>query len=253
MKSSRELIQEAKAYRFNPKIPLKLYLKTCVGILDKAQQSVQCGDTELAFMFYYRYVDLCTNKLSRHPQYLTTNVNMDSELQLYRQEYLQLMKLEVPAVIKLVEDLQIQIDRDYCKHQLSLAKNIAKPNKINIVDPLDNTIDMNHHPKIYVKDGKTSNIKYPLLPPTFNEHRFNQSLEFFSPIPTRSIDNNNNQNNSNYLIMGNTNNTSNDTYLSTSSSLLGQDNTNESNNSDPNSSSCMLHYPELPQLSFPTY
>lgn len=240
MKSSRELIQEAKDYQFNPKIPLKLYLKTCVGILDKAQMSVQCGDTELAFMFYYRYVDLCTNKLSRHPQYLTSNTNLDSEVQLYREEYLQLMKLEVPAVLKLLEDLQTQINRNYCKHQLSLAKNIAKSNKTNTLHSINNTNERRYHSRVIGYDSMDSDIKCPLLPPAFNEHRLNQSLDFFKPVLTRGVDNNNGNNNND------------DSHINAHTNVLDHVNSNESDNSNPNDSSRMFHYPELPQLSFPT-
>lgn len=239
MKSSRELIQEAKDYQFNPKIPLKLYLKTCVGLLDKAQMSVQRGDTELAYMFYYRYVDLCTNKLSKHPQYLINNINLDSEIQLYKQEYLQLMKLEVPAVLKLLEDLQIYIDKTYCKHQLSLAKNIAKSNKINTHDPINNKNEGRYHLRMVNDDNANSDIKYPLLPPTFNEHRFNQSLEFFKPVPVRNAHDNNSDSSSN-------------SHINVTANMLDHVKSNRSNNSDSNNSSRMFHYPELPQLSLPT-
>ncbi|CAL9733641.1 regulator of free ubiquitin chains 1 [Monosporozyma servazzii] len=238
MKSSRQLIQDAKDYRFNPIIPLKIYLKTCVGILDKAQMSVQCGDSEMAFMFYYRYVDLCTNKLARHPQCLS-KANKDPEIQLYKQEYLQLIKLEVPAVLKLIEDLQKQIDRQYNKHQLSLAKNIAKPT---------NSV-LNHHLDKINNNMETSSqddtIKYPFLPNTFNEHRFNQSLAYFNTNLTHNNNNNNNNNTNTTTTNNQNNNNSPNTYS------RGNNNTKQENN--PNNETPIFHYPELPHLSFPTF
>lgn len=66
MKSSKQLVQDAKDYRFNPAIPLRIYLKTCIGILEKAQCAFQANDLSLSFIYYFRYVDLLTNKLSRH-------------------------------------------------------------------------------------------------------------------------------------------------------------------------------------------
>lgn len=229
MKSSRQLIQDAKDYRFNPIIPLKIYLKTCVGLLDKAQMSVQCGDSEMAFMFYYRYVDLCTNKLARHPQCLA-KMDMDPEIQLYRQEYLQLIKLEVPAVLKLIEELQKQIDREYNKHQLSLAKNIAKPTKKTISKTHDNIMEHN---------SQDDTIKYPLLPKSFNEHRFNQSLAFFNPNLTQNNSTNNHNNNTqDHNTKKHNNNNNNNTRKQA----------NNSTNENPS-----FRYPESPQLSFPTF
>lgn len=243
MKSSRQLIQEAKDYRFNPIIPLKIYLKTCVGILDKAQLSVQQGNDEMAFLFYYRYVDLCTSKLARHPQCLSKTV-LDQEVQLYKQEYLQLIKLEVPAVLRLIEDLQQKIDKEYNKHQLSLAKNIAKSNKVINNSDKRST----NHRGISPSNNENSNIQYPLLPKTFNEQRFNQSLAFFNPHKTDSS-NNNSSSNSN-------------SQRNNSPSRLNNDNINTHNNNDTNTTNNnngsnntapLFHYPELPQLSFPTF
>lgn len=246
MKSSRQLIQDAKDYRFNPMIPLKIYLKTCVGILDKAQMSVQCGDSEMAFMFYYRYVDLCTNKLARHPQCLSKG-NTDPEIQLYKQEYLQLIKLEVPAVLKLIEDLQKQIDRQYNKHQLSLAKNIAKPTK-NLIN--------NRNDKTYSnaignmeRSSQDDTIKYPFLPKTFNEHRFNQSLAFFNTTLAHENSNTNNNNNNN------NNNNHNHNHSNNNNSNINQATNNDTTKQETNSNNetPIFHYPELPHISFPTF
>lgn len=160
MKSTGQLRNEAVDYRFTPGTPLRIYLKVCVGILDKAQIAFQNGDQVMAYILYYRYVDLCTNKLSKHPEYTS---NSSPELSLYRQEYLQLIKLEVPAVFKIIEDLQLQIDMEYNKHQLSLAKNIAKPKCQNNKDQA----------RIDTQVQLTSK-----LPSTFNEHNFNQTISF---------------------------------------------------------------------------
>ncbi|CCC70222.1 hypothetical protein NCAS_0E01520 [Naumovozyma castellii] len=168
MKSSTQLASEAKDYAFNPAIPLRIYLKTCVNILDKAQSAFQIGDRQMAYLFYFRYVDLCTNKLSRHPDFLTKS--LDQEYLLYKQEYLQLIKLEVPAVFKIIEDLQKQIDNDYKKHQLSLARNIAKPT---------------HH--LNQINNMEENESFKTLPQNFNENRFNQSISFLNEISSPSL------------------------------------------------------------------
>ncbi|GAX71751.1 hypothetical protein SCKG_4852 [Saccharomyces cerevisiae] len=95
MKSSKQLVQDAKDYRFNPAIPLRIYLKTCIGILEKAQCAFQANDLSLSFIYYFRYVDLLTNKLSRHPELLRMDASSSSSSS---------------------------------KLQTSLANNIAKPN-----------------------------------------------------------------------------------------------------------------------------
>ncbi|CCF57355.1 hypothetical protein KAFR_0C03630 [Kazachstania africana CBS 2517] len=204
MKSSVQLIQEAQNYRYNPSIPLRIYLKTCIGLLDKAQLNFQNNDNSMAFMFYYRYMDLVTNKLSTHQEYMSS---VDS---LHRREYLQLIKLEVPCVLKIIEDLQETIDDNYKKHELSLAKNIAKAKPTQL----------------------THQTTYETLPSTFNERRFNQSLNF---LHSQTTFNNNTTTNNNSMNNNNSNNNN-----SNNSNI--QDNSNE-----------MYHYPELPQLSYSSF
>lgn len=230
MLSSLQLAQEAKDYNFNTAIPLRIYLKTCVGILDKAQLSFQSGDIAMSFKYYYRYVDLCTNKLSKHPEFLISGKpNSDPELKLYRQEYLQLIKLEVPAVLRIIEDLKKKIDLDWEKHQVSLARNIAR-------SPMNHTHNNNNN-NILLETKKDKTI----LPPTFNEHNFQQSLAFLqnSSINTSSV--NSKPINPEKLVRK-TSNSSNTASATTSEA-----------NTDANHSTALNHYPELPQLSFLTF
>lgn len=161
MKSTSELNNEALDYKFFPGTSLKVYLRACVGILEKAQLAFQSGDLQKSYVFYVRYVDLCTNKLSRHPEYLGTSGDRTAEIELHRREYLQLIRLEVPAVLKISEDLRKRIDLDYSKHQLSLAKNIAKP-------------------KAQHQQNNEKQIpELKRLPPTFDEHLFNHSVAHY--------------------------------------------------------------------------
>ena len=157
------------AYAFNVRTPLKIYLKACVGILDRAQSEFQKGNLAGAYLFYYRYVDLCTNKLAAHPEICTAPgaSPRSGAYSLARQEYLQLVHLEVPAVLAIVEDLQQRLDNSCHKHQLSLARNIAKSKTTATAVP-----------GTAVAEGPTA------LPPTFNENRFNQSLTFFQETST---------------------------------------------------------------------
>ncbi|KAL3228451.1 Regulator of free ubiquitin chains 1 [Nakaseomyces bracarensis] len=125
MKSSQQLGAEARDFQFNPNIPLKLYLKTCVTLLNNASDSFQGGDKSLAYFYYFRYVDLCTNKLPTHPQ--VRIMSNDSEVNLYLQEYKQLLRLEVPHILKIMEGIKREIDALYERHRVSLANNIASP------------------------------------------------------------------------------------------------------------------------------
>lgn len=163
MKSSKLLVQDAKDYRFNPSIPLRIYLKTCIGILEKAQCAFQAGDLSLAFIYYFRYVDLLTNKLSKHPE-----LSLMDPSSIYKREYLQLIKLEVPAVCKIIEGLRKEIDSQYSKLQTSLANNIAKPNTNTSTTP--------------------AQLQQQSLPKeSFNEYRFNQSISFFQKISSSQL------------------------------------------------------------------
>lgn len=213
MKSTSQLNIEALDYRFFPSTSLKVYLKACVGILDEAQLAFQGGDLERAYVFYVRYVDLCTNKLSRHPEYLGKVRGQAPETALHRQEYLQLIRLEVPAVLKITEDLRKQLDLEYGKHKLSLAKNIAKPKQ-------------QHHA------GADNEIEMPSvakLPSTFDDGVFNRSIRSFQESST---------------------------FASYSSVSKGPE-TKVQQASDANKSEekteTFYFYPELPQLSFPTF
>ena len=234
MKSSLQLAQEARDYKFNPVIPLRIYLRTCIGILDKAQLSVQAGDSAMAFTYYYRYVDLCTNRLSRHPEFLAAGkqaaANADPELALYRQEYLQLIKLEVPAVMRLIEELKNKIDAEWERHQVSLARNIARTRS-----------GSNH------RDQHESVKCGTVLPATFSEHNFQQSLSFFqSATGHRSTATA--QNGAAATSRVNTSSTSGTSASGSSAREVGQA------TAPANSETAGLHlYPELPQLSFPTF
>ncbi|AHY78476.1 AQG_2a_G0036200.mRNA.1.CDS.1 [Saccharomyces cerevisiae] len=169
MKSSKQLVQDAKDYRFNPAIPLRIYLKTCIGILEKAQCAFQANDLSLSFIYYFRYVDLLTNKLSRHPELLRMDASSSSSSSyIHKREYLQLIKLEVPAVCKIIESLRTQIDSQYSKLQTSLANNIAKPN-----------INANTTP-VQVE-------QQPLPKKSFDEYSFNQSISFFQKISNAQL------------------------------------------------------------------
>ncbi|EJS42794.1 YLR073C [Saccharomyces arboricola H-6] len=165
MKSSKLLVQDAKDYRFNPSIPLRIYLKTCIGILEKAQCAFQANDLSLAFIYYFRYVDLLTNKLSKHPE--LSFMDPSSSPSIYRREYLQLIKLEVPAVCKIIEGLRKQIDSQCSKLQTSLANNIAKPSA--------NTTPVQSQQQSLPKKS-------------FDEYSFNQSISFFQKISNSQLD-----------------------------------------------------------------
>lgn len=168
MKSTSQLDNEALDYRFLPDTSLKVYLKVCVSMLEQAQSAYQTGNLQRAYIFYFRYVDLCTNKLSKHPQYLCSSSS--AQVALNRQEYMQLIKLEVPAVLKIIEDLRKQIGLIYSKQQLSLAKNIAQPK-------------MQQHQQNHKNKPKFEAYKKKpalnRLPPTFDEHLFNDSISYF--------------------------------------------------------------------------
>lgn len=152
MKSCHELSAAAADYRFNPRVPAKLYLKTCVSLLEEAQGSFQSGQLERAYVMYLRYLDLCTKKLPTHPQLSAraTGVDLDG---LAKEEYLQLLKLEVPAILRITEDLRTQLERSFAQHARTLARNVAGPRPA-------------------AKD-KAEKVE---LPTTFDENRFRSSV-----------------------------------------------------------------------------
>ncbi|CCE66174.1 hypothetical protein TPHA_0P00160 [Tetrapisispora phaffii CBS 4417] len=154
---------DATNYKFNPQMPLRVYLKICVDMLNRAQDEFQAGNVNAAYMYYFRYVDLVTNKLARHPHCMAGASQVGHETYIHRQEYLQLVKLELPCVMRIVEDLQRKIDVAHEKSQLSLAKNIAKT-------------------KQHAQAQGTFK-----LPSNFNENKFNQSLSFLNNSAIETI------------------------------------------------------------------
>ncbi|BAO41889.1 regulator of free ubiquitin chains 1 [Kluyveromyces marxianus] len=163
MRSSSQLKQEALEYKFNANVPLKLYLTTCISIVEEAQKSARSNDMERAYLLYLRYLDLCLNKLIHHSE---VNTTVDS---LNRREYLQLLKLEVPAIMKITEELKGKIDAIH--H--SLASNVAvsaytKPST---------------RPQAVVP-SRTA-VEEVQLPSTFDEKKFNQSIRWFHNNPSR--------------------------------------------------------------------
>lgn len=213
MKSTAQLSTEALNYKFFPSTSLKVYLRACVGILDEAQSAFQEGKLERAFVFYVRYVDLCTNKLSYHPHYLGDSGDRTPEIALHRQEYLQLISLEVPAVLKITESLRKQIDLEYGKHKLSLARNIAKPKQ-------------QHKTSVENKVPEVAK-----LPPSFDDGMFNHSIKYYHETTA--------------FASFSQENTSKSHNLQVQSS-------NDSKKSSTKSEQ-FHYYPALPQLSFPTF
>lgn len=151
MKTCNQLSQDAADYKFNPRVPLKLYLKTCVSLLEEAQGCFQQGDLERSYVMYVRYLDLCMKKLPGHPQ--VAGPSADVEHGLAKKEYLQLLKLEVPAILKISEDLRAQLERLFAKHSIALASSAPRPRAASKDAP-----------------EKTE------LPASFDEARFRQSL-----------------------------------------------------------------------------
>ncbi|QEU60548.1 Rfu1 [Kluyveromyces lactis] len=153
MKSSSHLKQEALNYRFNSNVPLKLYLTTCISIVEEAQNSARCNNMERAYLLYIRYLDLCLNRLVHHSE---VNTSVES---LYKREYFQLLKLEVPAIMKITEELKIKIDARY----KSLANNVA-------------TSTYARSPAVMMTNP-SDEIN---LPSSFDEQKFNQSISWFN-------------------------------------------------------------------------
>ncbi|AET37749.1 Rfu1p Ecym_1529 [Eremothecium cymbalariae DBVPG len=162
MKSSSELAKEAADYRFNVQVSLKLYLSTCVEILEEAQSASLWGNIERSYLLYLRYLDLCMNKLVGHPHVKNPS---NKEENLHRQEYLQLMKLEVPAILKITEDMRADVDLRFQKFRLSLVKNVAPAVK--------SCTEKNSK----IKDSEES--RPIVLPPSFDEEQFNQKVLWF--------------------------------------------------------------------------
>lgn len=227
-KNSKSLILDAKNYNYNPKISIKIYLKICIKLLEKAQWfNAQQNNKLMAFTYYYRYLDLCLVKLSNHPQIKCSGSNYVLEkyddnmtdLELYRKQYKQLIDLEIPIVLKIIEDLKFEIDSIFNKQQSSLANSIS-------------TIKKNHN------TNSENSTKPNITTTSFNQNRFNQSIDFF-----------NTTNNLSTNITGTTN-TNNFDGIRANDDNVNNDN---SNNNNESTNSNELMYPELPQLSFPTF
>ncbi|SCU83513.1 LADA_0C11892g1_1 [Lachancea dasiensis] len=154
MKSTSQLNQAATDYSFSPRVPLKLYLTTCVGLLEEAQGAFQVGNVERSYIMYVRYLDLCMKKLPSHPQ--LAGMRSHTEDDLARKEYLQLLKLEVPAILKISEDLRLQLDKTFAQQATTLAANVPKSRLLQ-----KETVD-----KVE-------------LPSSFDEARFRQSISTF--------------------------------------------------------------------------
>ncbi|AMD20192.1 HDL552Wp [Eremothecium sinecaudum] len=172
MKSSVELGKEAIDYNFNKNVPLKLYLSTCVVILQNAQLASQEGDIEKAYTLYLKYLDVCMNKLAQHPHVLKP-IGSDEELS--KKEYLQLMNLEVPAILKVTETLKHTIDQRYERSTQSLAKSFV-PQQTSKENPFAT---------------EEEEVSVIALPPSFDEERFNSAIEWFkmNGAITRGIQN----------------------------------------------------------------
>lgn len=222
-----------------------MYLSICINLLEKAQWfNAEQNDKLMAFTYYYRYLDLCLIKLSNHPQIKTSqnygskssfsqyNDN-DEDLELYRKQYKQLIDLEIPIVLKIIEDLKLEIDSIYNKQQSSLANSISIAKK-----PIAKNNIKNNSNSILNNKTITGNP-----PQTFNQNRFNQSISFFNTS-------NNLNNNSSITNNNNTTNTSN--HIDTNTSRSRSNSTNVNNNNETTNGNELI-YPELPQLSFPTF
>ncbi|SCU77263.1 LAFA_0A00628g1_1 [Lachancea sp. 'fantastica'] len=163
MSTCHQLSQLASDYKFNPRVPLKLYLKTCVSLLEEAQQSFQLGNLQRSYVMYLRYLDLCTKKLPAHPDLHTLPLQADPDRALAREGFLQLLKLEVPAILRISEDLRIQLEKSFAQQGKSLASNVPRPRTFS--------------------REKLEKIE---LPSTFSEARFKQSISVLQRNNERS-------------------------------------------------------------------
>ncbi|SSD60619.1 uncharacterized protein SCODWIG_02380 [Saccharomycodes ludwigii] len=208
-KSPTMLQKEATNYKFNKNIPLRIYLKTCITLIEKAQSFFIGNDIENACLYYMRYLDLSMAKLPTHPEVLynisSTCGHSNNNLELSQKEYQQILKLEVPAIIKIVEDLQKELDSrrkmENMKKYISaepclLRNNKNKTNKTTITSEdkcLNNTITKKvpKHTTSMAdsrsKEQDKCNAKREVtLPATFNESLFNYSINYFKQHSTPS-------------------------------------------------------------------
>ncbi|AGO11501.1 AaceriABR232Cp [[Ashbya] aceris (nom. inval.)] len=155
MKSSAQLCTEARNYNFNAAAPLRLYLATCVRLVEEAQAAAQADDVARAYTLYVRYLDLCMHRLSGHRE--VQQPATDAE-RLSRDEYEQLLKLEVPAVLRLTEELKSAVDLRHERARASLARSVAPE----------------------VGRSEHSRPEAVQLPPSFDEERFNRTVQWFA-------------------------------------------------------------------------
>ncbi|AAS51005.2 ABR232Cp [Eremothecium gossypii ATCC 10895] len=153
MKSSAQLCMEARNYNFNAAAPLRLYLATCVRLVEEAQAAAQADDVARAYMLYVRYLDLCMHQLSGHRE--VQQPVTDAE-RLSRDEYEQLLRLEVPAVLRLTEELKSAVDLRHERGRASLARSVVP------------------------EAGRGEHSRQEVqLPPSFDEERFNRTVQWF--------------------------------------------------------------------------
>lgn len=148
-----QVAREATEYQFNAAVPLTVYLRMCEDLLELAQYASQRNEQQTAYVHYVRYVDLCTNKLPQHPEFRGPQT---PETLLQRKKLLQLLRLEVPAVLQLIEKLRAQLAR-----RNSLANNMAHD---------------------HTSMGSTRGN------PNFDELRFSECLALFQKINRSSVE-----------------------------------------------------------------
>ncbi|KAL6942332.1 hypothetical protein ACO0QE_003503 [Hanseniaspora vineae] len=187
VKSSKQLQEEARNYKFNKSISLQVYMKFCISLIEKAQElATNADDTENAYVFYMRYLDLIMNKLCNHPDILLAKTQSmqregSSVNSLHVKTYHQILRLEVPAILKIVEEMQKKIET---KYQKQMAKQYIEPSKIHIKTSLHENSEEKH---CTGRNSPELNIEIA-LPSTFNEHVFNNSIKYMkeSNMPVNS-------------------------------------------------------------------
>ncbi|KAL6939474.1 hypothetical protein ACO0RG_003315 [Hanseniaspora osmophila] len=187
-KSPKQLQEEASNYKFNKSISLQVYLTFCISLIEKARiLATNSTDTENAYIFYMRYLDLVMNKLCNHPDILiskTQSMQRDgSDVNtLHVKTYHQILRLEVPAILKIVEEMQKKIETRY---QKEMAKHYIEPCKTHVKPLVKEQPEENH-----CTGRKSPDLNIEIkLPSTFDEHAFNNSIEYMkkSNLPVKSF------------------------------------------------------------------
>lgn len=166
MRSPHQLRLEAKNVKFTAATPLRHYLRVMPQLLTIAYESHKIGDEEKAYIYYYRYLHLI-NKLSSHDE-----VKRGDGVE--RDEYFSLVKLEVPTIFKIIEDMNVKLAREWEKQQLALSKNI--PSNIN------NNINSSS-----TRSRSSSNISVSVEPKkikAFDDENFNKTIRLFNQATT---------------------------------------------------------------------